>query len=439
MKITEFYNTDYVDYASYSNLRMIASCIDGQKNAARKVLHTILSKNIKNEIKVSQLSSKMSEFTEYLHGDASGVIVNLAQNFSGSNNVPLLVREGNFGTRFSPSASAPRYIFTHGEDNLWKTFNREDNTNLIKQYFEGIEIEPKFFVPNLPIILLNGADGVSTGFAQKILPRNPKKVKNYVIDYLQGSLRAKKSNSLEPYYEGFKGSIEPGVSPKQWVIKGVIERIAANKFKITEVPVGYSLKGYIAILDELEEKKFIQSYVDKSENDNFLFEVRMSMKDLKDIDDEKLLDKMKLIKRVSENLTCIDENNKIVVFDRIEEIIEYFLNVKLKFMQKRKDSQLEKFDTELKLLKCKYFFIKGVFDGKIEVQNKKKSEIVAQLEDINNIITKDNNYDYLVNMPIHSLTKETFDKLKEDAKNKKAQYDELKPKTIEEIYLEDLT
>jgi DNA topoisomerase-2 len=132
MKITEFFSTDFVNYASYSNLRMIASLMDGQKNASRKIIYTILQKNIKEKIKVSQLGSKVAEFAEYLHGNMDGVIVNLAQDFVGTNNTPLLHKKGNFGTRFAQEASASRYIFTYGSENLFNLFKKEDNNILIK-------------------------------------------------------------------------------------------------------------------------------------------------------------------------------------------------------------------------------------------------------------------------------------------------------------------
>ena len=104
--LTDFFETDFVNYASYDNLRKIASYIDGQKNASRKILYTVLEKNIKDKLKVSQLGAKVSEFAEYLHGSLDGVVVNLAQDFPGTNNIPLLQKKGNFGTRFAPEASA---------------------------------------------------------------------------------------------------------------------------------------------------------------------------------------------------------------------------------------------------------------------------------------------------------------------------------------------
>ena len=224
-KITEFFKSDYVDQASYDNLRKIASLVDGQKNAARKIIYTILQKNIKEKIKVSQLGSKVAEFAEYLHGNMDGVIVNLAQDFVGSNNLSLLQKKGNFGTRFAQESSASRYIFTYGSENLFNLFRKEDNNILVRQFFEGQEIEPVFYVPNLPVLLINGSEGVSSGFAQKILPRDPKLIKDYIIS----SFNNDSLPLLPPFYKGFKGSVEQGENPAQWLIKGTFDKISNSK------------------------------------------------------------------------------------------------------------------------------------------------------------------------------------------------------------------
>ncbi len=261
MKISEFFNTDFVDYSSYDNLRKIASVIDGFKNSSRKIAHTIIEKGITSELKVSQLNSKMAEFTEYLHGDASSVVVTMAQNFPGTNNIPLLDREGNFGTRFIPEASASRYIYTNGSKEMFNLFSKNDKNILINQSFEGTKIEPMFYLPSLPLLFVNGAmGGVSSGFAQDVLPRNPVKIKKYIQDKLENKSRAVKSNSLEPYFEGFKGTIEQGDHSKHWLIKGIVEKISIIKVKITELPVGISLKKYIKVLDSLEDQGKIKSY-----------------------------------------------------------------------------------------------------------------------------------------------------------------------------------
>lgn len=433
---TEFFNTHYVDFASYSNLRMIASVIDGQKNSSRKVLHTILEKNIKDEIKVSQLGSKVAEFTEYLHGSLDGVIVNLAQNFPGTNNIALLAREGNFGTRFTQEASASRYIYTFGSPEFFSLFNRDDSEVLVHQTFEGTKIEPRFFVPELPLLLVNGAEGVSSGFAQKILPRNPA----LIVMAIEAVLNEKPVHPgyLTPWYRGFGGTIIQGETPAQWVIKGVIKQTAMNKIEISEVPIGYDLRGYLDVLDALEEKKFINSYVDKSENDKFLFEVTLPSKTLKETSEEELLQQLKLIKRVTENYTVIDENNKIRIFDSASDILNHYCSVKLQYVEKRKLNQLKNYRDEIIVAQSKFNFIKAIIDGIITIGNRKKSEILSDLEKIENISPVNGSYDFLLRMPIFNLTAEELLKLENFIKTTAKTARELNQKPVSSIWLENL-
>lgn len=433
-KITEFFGKDFVNYASYDNLRKIASLTDGQKNAARKILYTILQKNIKEKIKVSQLGSKVSEFAEYLHGNMDNVIVNLAQDYTGTNNLPLLQKKGNFGTRFAQEASASRYIFTYGSDNLFKLFNKDDIQVLTKQYFEGQEIEPMFYVPNLPILVINGSEGVSSGFAQKILPRSVEEVKKYILDYIDG----KKTKKLVPHYNGFKGIIEQGEISNQWLIKGCFNKISGSKIEITEVPIGYDLKSYLGVLDDLEEKKIIKSYKDKSEDDNFKFEITMSPSDLSKLTDDDILQKFKLIKKVSENYTVMNEENKIEVHNDIYSILNSYIKIKLEYLDKRKDYQLSKLDEEIRYDLSKYTFIKNIVENKLIINKRKKADIEKDLESIENIIKKDDSFDYLLNMNIMSLTEERMNKLLEDIKTKKSDLDKLKETDIKDIWKDEI-
>jgi len=436
MKITKFFGSDFVNYASYSNLRAIASYIDGQKNTSRKILYTIIEKNIKEEIKVSQLNSKVAEFTEYLHGDMSSVIVTMAENYVGTNNVPLLAAEGNFGTRFVDEASAPRYIYTFGKDILWQLFNKDDSHVLVNQYFEGTQIEPRFYVPALPLILLNGSSGPSTGFAQKILPRNPKKIKQYIEDYLNNKLKPTKENSLEPYYEGFKGSITPGNNSKQWVIRGSITK-STTKVTIDELPIGYNLKSYLKVLDSLEDNKKINKYTDLS-NSVFKFDVSMNSSDIKKLSDDDLMDRLKLTKTVTENITCIDEENKIVVFENIRDLLDAFIVVKLKYIQKRKDYIIQRLEEAISIDYSKYLFIKSIVDGSLIINNRKKSDIVIDISKIDGIVERENSYDYLLNMNIMSLTEERLNKLFESVESLKKELEVTISTSVNEMWLNDL-
>ena len=437
MKISKFYNEELVDYASYSTLRMIGSVIDGMKNSHRKVVATVMDRNISKEMKVSQLASQVAQDQEYLHGDVSlqGVIVNLASNYLGTNNMNILQPSGNFGTRFTPEASAPRYIYTHKSKYFDYLFKKDDNNILIKQTFEGHKIEPKFFLPVLPMILINGSEGMATGFAQKILPRHPENIKKYLSDTLKG--RKPKNSLLHPHYNNFKGVIR-SVGDGSWEIVGVFERISKTKIKITEVPVGYSLKSYIKVLDKLEESNFITGYVDKSEDDNFEFEVSMKRDVLGKLTDEKILEKFKLIKRVTENYTTIDENNRVRVFNSPEDIFNYYYQIKIKYLQKRIDYKIDEISKEIRKLASIYMFIKAIVDEELIINKRKKKDIEKDLEGFDKIQKEDNSYDYLLRIPIYSLTEEKMKELMNKIKDKKEELNYYKNTTPEIEWIKDL-
>ena len=436
-EIKDFMENQLVDYASYSTLRAIASLADGAKNSGRKVIHTVQKKNITSKTKVTNLNSITSLETEYLHGDQvlNDVIVGYARNFVGTNNLNILYPSGNFGTRFEPEASAPRYIFTYKEKIFDKIFNKEDNNILIHQTFEGTDIEPRFFVPNLPLILLNGSEGIATGFAQKILPRKLETIK----DYIKSSLVGDSVPELPPFYDGFNGVISAGTKPNQWNIEGVFVRKGLTKITITELPIGYSLASYTKVLDDLEDKKIIRSYKDKSnaKTDSFEFDVNMDSKILKQSDDV-VKAKLKLIKTVTENFTVIDENNKVVVYDSPYKVIDHYIKLKLHFLGLRKNYLIQKTKDDLLILASKYLFIKNIVDGNITVNKVKKTDIIAQLKTYDKIITVDGTYDYLLKMPIHSLTEEKLEELLESTKNKKTELQEIQNKTIESTWEEEI-
>ena len=92
----------------------------------------------------------------------------------------------------------------------------------------------------------------------------------------------------------------------------------------------------------------------------------------------------------------------------------------------------------MKILGNRGKFIKAILEAKIVVNNKPKDEIISQIE-VNSIEKIDDSYDYLLRMPIYSLTKEVFDKLKEDFSNKKEEIERLKLIEPGDMYLDDLS
>lgn len=436
MNIKDFLENEYSNSALYDCYRSIASYIDGCKPSARKVVYTLKKRNITGLNKVSRLSSAVAEETEYLHGEGSlqGVVVNMTQDFVGSNNVPLLSPNGNFGSRHIPMSSAARYIFSKKSDNFDKLFNKLDDEILISQEFEGTPIEPKFFVPMLPILLLNGSEGMGTGFAQKILPRKMSTIKRAIEDIVEtGETRAR----LIPYYKGFKGTIKQGKTPLQWEIIGNFTIKNTSSIEITEIPIGYSLSSYLAVLNKLSDNGVIKSYEDLCENDEFLFKLKVS-RTFTQLPKEEILSKLKLIKRVTENFTCIDEDNKIRLFDSALDILKAFIKIRLDYYEKRRLYLLKSLDEEISYLLSTQKFISSVIDKTVIVNNRAKSNIISQLDTVPLIIKKNKSYDYLLKMPIYSLTKEKIISLKElvDRKTKERNY--LNKSTADELWKNDL-
>lgn len=432
VKLTDFFNKDFVNYASYDNTRKIASYIDGLKSGSRKVAYTILEKSIKEPIKVSQLASKVAEFAEYLHGSLDGVIVTLGQDYCGTNNLPLVQKKGNFGTRFTPEASASRYIFASGSEAFFKLFNAEDTPILEHQNFEGEEIEPKFYTPSLPVILINGSEGVSSGFAQKILPRNPEDVKKAVVYYIKNN----KTFPLTPWFKDFKGTIEKGDNPNQWLIKGTLKRIAPTKVQITEVPVGYDLKGYIKVLDDLQDAGVISDYKDLSDSEfNFVVTMPKSQLDATTTDD--LLVQLKLVKKVTENFTCMSEDNSIVEFQSDEDIIKAFCEVKREYMAKRKVHNIEMQKSALDILGAKIKFLKLVIRGELKISKRPVQDVEVDLKDLE-FSQVSGSYDYLLGQKIWNLTETHLAKLEQQFTEQQAALGDYEALTVDKIWARDI-
>jgi len=439
MKITNFLNNDYRNYAAYDNTRKIGSLVDGLKISARKVMNTVLKDNINKDIKVENLMSRVAEQNEYLHGANSlgGVIVNMARRYVGSNNnIPLLHNEGNFGTRFINENSATRYIYTRKEPILDYLFIKDDFPVLIEQNFEGTKIEPRYFMPIIPLLLVNGSDGISVGFAQTILPRNPKDVINYLVDYLDN--KQPDINKLLPYYKGFTGGIsrDPECSTR-FFIKGTMKRENTTSILVTELPVKYQLEQYLDILDDLEERKIIKGFKDESTDDVYKFRIRVS-REFSEMSDDEIMLKLKLVQTESENYTCLDENNKIFEAKDIDSLMQRYIEIRLKTYTLRKNYMLKTISEELKILISKYTFIKNVIEDVIKINNVPINDIYAKLENIKNIIKQDDSYEYLMNIKASNFTKEYYTDLRNKIIKLKAEFDALKNKDEKVIWKEEL-
>ena len=428
-----FFKNEYIDFSVYDNVRKLANYIDGQKNASRKIVHTVLQQNIDKFVKVSNLGPKVQDYAQYLHGSLEGTIVNMTANYVGSgNNVPLLEGDGNFGSSFINDAAATRYIFARMNPILKQLYVKDDFVNLEHQNFEGAKIEPRYYVPVLPMLAINGSEGVSIGFAQKILPRKPKEIMKWVKQRAAGE---RITANLTPHWEGMNCKVNKGESKVQWEITGSFVRNTKHRITINSLPVGYTLKQYQAVLEKLVDDKVIKDYDDLSDNDVFEFEIQVD-RSFGERTDEWIMTKLKLIKKVSENFTCIDENNKIVIFKGIKELLEAWYVKRIEYNDKRKQHLLASMQEEMDYTNARAKFIQGVVDGAIELRNTKETAVITQAEAYDAILQ--GRVKGFLGLPMRSLTTEEIAKLKAKAKGLKAEIAAYNKHTFEDILIQDL-
>jgi DNA gyrase/topoisomerase IV subunit A len=312
---------------------------------------------------------------------------------------------------------------------------------LISQIFEGTNIEPRFFVPIFPIIFLNGSNGLSTGFKQCILPRNPKDIINYIKSVITGK---KYRSEFLPFYSGFKGIftyVTEESGEKVLECHGLVKQINSTNYIIEELPIGIDYTKYIEILEKLVEAGVIQNYIDKCnpKDDSICFEIKTTREFTNNHKNERdVLEAFKLIRSCPEQYNCIDENNRVREFKSVKEILDAYIKIRLEYYEKRKENLLKNLKFEVNKAYSKYLFIKGVNNETISIRKQPKEKIVKQLTKIDKIIQIENSYDYLFSIPIYSITLEKVEELKAFITKKKEEYEAIKKQTIEEMWLHDL-
>ena len=357
-------------------------------------------------------------------------IVTMAQKFK--NNAPLLEEDGQYGSLRSPQPGAPRYIGTKLNENfrlLYKDFEL-----LTYKEEEGEKIEPEFFLPIIPTVLLNGSSGIAVGFASNVLNRNPIEL----IDSCVKVLKGQKIKTITPSLAEFTGEfIQDEENNKRWIIRGRFERVNTSTVKITELPPSMTYEKYENHLEKLCDNKDIVSYDDNC-RDNINYTIKFTRSNLASLDDEKLIKLLKLEESSTEIFSTLDENGKLKIFETCEEIVDYFVNFRLTYYHKRKKFLLDKMNRELKILSNRGRFIKAILDGKLKINNVAKAKIIEQIEKMT-LDKIDDSYDYLLRMPIYSLTKELFEKLKSDFTTKKEEIKNLEATDPKDMYLGDLS
>lgn len=424
--ISEFMSDDVRAFSIYNCERSIPSVIDGFKPSQRKVIFGMRKKYSKGEVKVSVAAAGCQEVSAYHHGSIEGVMIGLAQGFTGSNNIQYLDSIGQFGSRISPEAAASRYIFTKLTDNFSKIFPEVDEKIINFLEDDGMSIEPTYYLPIIPNILVNGSSGMGTGFACQVLAYNPQDL----IKSCLAVLDKKPQDKLIPWYRGFTGLIQK--TDEQVIITGNFDIVNSTTLKITELPIGVYTTQYRETLNKLEDRGIIKTYDDNSSEDKTEFIVTCPRETLKN-PVEWILKTFGLIKRETENLTLWNENSMIVKFESPEKIVSHFTNFRCVKYERRRQVQLKELQEKITELTERIRFIRFYIKNSKWFSENNRTAIEELL-----IKNKFVNTQNLMQIRVYNLTHEQIVNLENQIADTEKQYTQLKSTTAEEIYRAEL-
>src|SRR6056300_281633 len=406
--ISDFVHKDLVNFSMADLKRSIAHVSDGLKPSQRKVLFACFHKNLKEEMKVAQLAAYVADKSAYHHGEVSlaDTIVKLANDYVGSNNMNMLVPCGQFGTRLmgGKDASQTRYIFTKLAPEARKMFHALDEPVLKYMEDDGRTIEPEYYVPVIPMVLVNGTEGIGTGFSSYVPPFNP----TDIVKNLERILTGEDIVPMRPWFRGFKGVVHK--EEDTWMMEGVWNWSGSN-IVVTELPPGRWTQDYKEYLDTLVEKKLIGGYTNNSTTEDVHFEII-------DYTGKDLLKDLKLRKtfRVS-NMHLFHPTKGIHKYTSPEEILEDFVELRIDHYIKRKAHLIKVLETRATMCGYKSKFVTMVIEGDIVVFMRKKQDLERQLAGIFPKI--DGNWDYLLNTKTVEYTEERVRALMDEAKQAK--------------------
>lgn len=431
LNITDYFNKDVAEFSRYNLEISIPSIMDGFKPSQRKIIYTALKKNINNQdgIKVAQLGPMVAQMTAYKHGENNlmETIINLAQDFTGSNNVNFLRPIGQFGSRYNNTAASPRYIYTSLNPITRKIFREEDD-HIVKYIFdEGEYIEPEYYIPVIPTILVNGALGLGTGWSTKI----PMWDIRDIINYIKNVLLNKPVNKINYHYNGFTGNL---IETNNGFVSTGVYKITGNKIHITEIPLDMSGEDYKIFLNDLVIKGQLLDVVETdTEKISFIITVPNDSPIIQDP-----VKHLKLEKSFpTTNMHLFDKDGLIKKYDNVYAIINEWINNRYPWYTVRKNYIIKSITEELNIASNKHRFLTMIMNDELTVYKVPKQEIINKL--INHgFIQVDNSYNYLLNLPVTSFTKEMINKLEDTINTLTTKLNKVKQTSEKQMWINDL-
>ncbi|MEA9357917.1 DNA gyrase subunit A [Bacteriovorax sp. PP10] len=414
VSLTEVVKEEYRNYQIYTLMdRAIPYLQDGLKPGQRRILFTLWKNQSKGLMKVSSATGLV--LTLHPHGPASveSAIVNMAQDYTFSNNYPLIDKKGYFGERMETAPAASRYIECKlGKVADFLLFDDMNQVDMVPNYDEKV-MEPVCLLPKLPIMLLNGAEGIGTGFSSVIPSFHHSDLINSIIQFVETG----KAKKLRSYVHNYKNKIETDEKGRL-VFSMRFEEIHGSIY-ITEIPRGYDATKIYRYLTKYIDEDYIKDFIDSSVNNDIKIELifkKGQQPKLKDV-----IEKMGQNSTMVPNYTLISERG-VRIFSAPEEIIEIFGAKRLEVVKRRYELMVEDLERKIRQNNEIIRFIK---DKEYEVATKSanRKTYVEYLDK-----KKFTFAEYLADMPIYRMTKEEVEKrmlmVKDDTKSM-ADYDKI--------------
>ncbi|SCZ87504.1 BZ3500_MvSof-1268-A1-R1_Chr2-2g04970 [Microbotryum saponariae] len=467
--IEDFINKELILFSMADNVRSIPSVIDGFKPGQRKVLFGCFKRKLTQEIKVGQLGGYVAEHSAYHHGEMSlqGTIIGLAQQFVGSNNLNILDPNGQFGTRLQggKDAASARYIFTNVSSITRSVFHPADDSVLEYLNDDGQSIEPSWYIPIIPMALVNGSEGIGTGWSSSVPNYNP----TDIVANLRRKMRGEEMEPMHPWYRGFKGTIEK-TEKDGYVSTGHIERLDDATVEITELPIRTWTQTYKEMLESWvvgteKSPALIKDYKEYHTDTTVHFIITLTEKGKDAISKEGLEKCFKMQNKISiSNMVMFDSQGKIKKYATPEEVLDDFYDVRLEYYHKRKAFLVDELTNIHDKLSNQARFISMMISKpkQLTLDNRSTADIVQELrakgfrpfpkvqkaavagveadaeEDADADAGMDSDYDYLLSMALRSLTREKIQRLEAECKTKHDDLNTLLALSPKDLWSNDL-
>jgi DNA topoisomerase-2 len=407
--ISVFINQELIRFSIDDCRRNLPNLYDGLKTSQRKILYAIFKRRLTESMKVAQLSGYVAEVSNYHHGEQCllETIIRMAQSFVGSNNLPLLYPDGQFGSRLENGrdSASGRYIFTKLQSYTRILFPEIDDKMLHYIYDDNDKVEPEYYLPILPMVMINGVStAIGTGFSCSIPPYHIKEIMACVLSWID-SIESNKNwndsmvDELTPYYNHYKGTITK-IEEGKFRSCGIFEILNNDKYRITELAIGYSINKYKEFLEELLENKKIKNLKNYSTASQVHFEFTILQGFVPTYESLKLTSLIHL-----SNMVVFEKDFKLKKFTRLSDIFTSYCETRYQGYIVQKELIIENLKKDLVVLLQKQKFLELILTKKLDLSKYADGDLIDKLENLFQLKKIEGSFQYLLTIPIHHMTK----------------------------------